>query len=133
MSHLIYINGLRPNYKGEHMYEFIFSNQDEVNGPNWDLSPAHGQVFPPDLEFVSKVGVLRNVNIKFELVQNSDLFGMEEAKNNVIALAWEIEEESRKSKKLVFSFGEDEKTIKDKLYSRDIVLEFEKEITYEID
>ncbi len=132
MSHLVYINGLGPNYKGEHMYEFIFSNRENVNGVNWDSSPAHGQVFPPDLEFIDKVGVLRNINIKFELIQNSDMFGMDDAKNNVIALAWEVEDEI-KGKKLVFLFGENEKSVKDKLYSRDIVLEFEKEITYEID
>jgi hypothetical protein len=31
----------------------------------------------------------------------------------------------------VFRFGEDEKTIKNKLYERDIVLEFDKQVVYE--
>jgi hypothetical protein len=58
---------------------------------------------------------------------------MEDAIDNVIALAWENNEIKTNSKKLVFLFGEDEKTIKDKLYSRDLILEFDKEMSYEID
>jgi hypothetical protein len=34
-------------------------------------------------------------------------------------------------KRLVFKFGETEKEVKDKLYERDIVLEFEKKVVYE--
>ena len=34
-------------------------------------------------------------------------------------------------KRLVFKFGETEQDVKDKLYERDIVLEFEKKIVYE--
>ena len=28
MNHLIYINGLGPNYKGDNIYEFIFSSTE---------------------------------------------------------------------------------------------------------
>jgi len=34
-------------------------------------------------------------------------------------------------KRLVFRFGETEQSVKNKLYERDIVLEFEKKIVYE--
>jgi len=132
MSHLVYVNGLGPNYKGEHMYEFIFSDSNEIGGEYWDAKPSHGQPKPPDLEYVKKVGILRNSGIIFELVQNSDVFGMEDAIDGVIALAWETADNKLNTKKLVFLFGEDEKTVKDKLYSRDLILEFEKEMSYEI-
>ena len=29
MSYLIYINGMGPNYKGDNIYEFIFSDTTE--------------------------------------------------------------------------------------------------------
>ena len=133
MNHLAYVNGLGPNYKGEHIYEFIFSDSTEIGGEYWDAKPSHGQPKPPDLEYVKKVGILKNSGIILELVQNSDVFGMEDAIDNVIALAWENNEIKTNSKKLVFLFGEDEKTVKDKLYSRDLILEFDKEMSYEID
>jgi L,D-peptidoglycan transpeptidase YkuD (ErfK/YbiS/YcfS/YnhG family) len=54
--------------------------------------------------------------------------------DDVIALGWESEDSNTNfetEKRLVFRFGEDEKTIKEKLYERDIVLEFEKKVVYE--
>ncbi len=39
--YLCYINKLGPNYKGELIYEFIFTNDiDNVNGDDWDRLPA---------------------------------------------------------------------------------------------
>jgi hypothetical protein len=44
-------------------------------------------------------------------------------------LAWENENEG--GKRLVFRFGENESVIKDKLYERDLILEFDKKVVYE--
>jgi hypothetical protein len=134
MSFLIYINGLGSNYKGEHIYEFIFSNSiDEVWGENWESKPANGYPSPPDIEYVSKVGVLTHGDIKLELIQNSDVFSVQDSLDDVIALGWEIEDEIDFSlvKRLVFRFGEQEQIVKDKLYERDLVLQFEKKVVYE--
>lgn len=134
MSFLIYINGLGSNYKGEHIYEFIFSNSiDEVWGENWESKPANGYPSPPDIEYVSKVGVLTHGGIKLELIQNSDVFSVQDSLDDVIALGWEIEDEIDFSlvKRLVFRFGEQEQIVKDKLYERDLVLQFEKKVVYE--
>ena len=30
MSYLIYVNGLGPNYKGDNLYEFIFSDEIDI-------------------------------------------------------------------------------------------------------
>lgn len=132
MNFLVYINGLGPDYKGHHVYEFIFSKTLDVIGENWDKTPAFGYPTPPNIEYIEKVGLLKNCNVKLELAQNSDVFGMEDAMDNVVALGWESEVAESKER-LVFSFGMAEKDVKDKLYSRDIVLEFEKEMKYEID
>lgn len=134
MSFLIYINGLGPNYKCENIYEFIFSDKiDEIWGENWEARPANGYPSPPDVEYVKKVGVLTTKEFTLELVQNSDVFSVQDALDGVIALGWEKEEEIDFSlvKRLVFQFGDDEKKVKDKLYERDIVLEFEKKMVYE--
>jgi hypothetical protein len=40
-------------------------------------------------------------------------------------------EDTGKQKRLVFRFGSSEDEIKDKLYERDLVLEFEKKLIYE--
>lgn len=133
MSYLTFINGLGPNYKGDNMYEFIFSDNLEVEGEEWESQPSNGYPKPPHISYIKKVGVLKDNEIKFSLIQDSDFFCMKDATDGVICLAWEIEDEDfvRQQKRLVFKFGETEKDVKDKLYERDIVLEFDKKVVYE--
>jgi hypothetical protein len=130
MSYLIYVNGLGPNYKGDNLYEFIFSDEKDVWGESWESKPCNGYPTPPDLKYIKKVGVLRNTDIKLELIQNSDFFCMIDAMDDVVALSWEAEDENIKTR-LVFKFGETEEIIKNKLYERDLILEFEKKVVYE--
>lgn len=133
MNHLVYINELGPNYKGDNIYEFIFSDTLDVWGENWDSKPANGYPTPPDLEYIKKVGVLTSEDIKLSLIQNSDIFSLVDSTQGVICLGWENDEENDfdDKKRLVFPFGENEKLVKDKLYERDMVLEFEKKVVYE--
>jgi hypothetical protein len=130
MSYLIYVNGLGPNYKGDNLYEFIFSDTLDVWGESWDNRPSNGYPQPPDLKYIKKVGVLRDTDVKLELIQNSDFFSVMDAMDDIIALAWETEDETNQ-KRMVFRFGVPEQKIKDKLYERDLVLEFEKKVVYE--
>jgi hypothetical protein len=135
MSYLIFVNELGPNYKGDNIYEFIFSDDLEgVWGDSWESKPSNGYPLPPDLEHIKKVGVLKNDMITMSVVQNSDYFSMVDAIDGVIALCWENETDGidfERTKRLVFRFGEPEETVKNKLYERDIVLEFEKKLSYE--
>jgi hypothetical protein len=130
MSYLIYVNGLGPNYKGDNLYEFIFSDSLDVWGEAWDNRPSNGYPQPPDLKYIKKVGVLRDTDVKLELIQNSDFFSVMDAMDDIIALAWETEDETNQ-KRMVFRFGVPEQEIKNKLYERDLVLEFEKKVIYE--
>ena len=130
MSYLIYVNGLGPNYKGDNLYEFIFSDSLDVWGEAWESKPSNGYPTPPELKYIKKVGVLKKTDVKLELIQNSDFFCMIDAMDDVVALAWESEEDQGQ-KRLVFRFGEEEQKIKDKLYERDLILEFEKKVVYE--
>jgi hypothetical protein len=130
MNKLIYVNGLGPNYKGDNLYEFIFSDTEDVWGESWESKPCNGYPTPPELKYIKKVGVLRNTDVKLELIQNSDFFCMIDAMDDVVALAWENEEVNGQ-KRLVFRFGTTEQEIKDNLYERDLILEFEKKVIYE--
>lgn len=130
MSYLVFVNGLGPNYKGDNIYEFIFSETLEVWGESWESKPSNSYPSPPNLSYIKKVGVLKNTDIKLELIQNSDYFSMVDAIDDVVALAWETDEGLNK-KRLVFRFGENEQMIKDKLYENDLILEFEKKVVYE--
>ena len=76
MNRLIYVNGLGPNYKGDNLYEFIFSDSLDVWGESWESRPSNGYPTPPELKYIKKVGVLRNTDLKLELIQNSDFFCM---------------------------------------------------------
>ena len=134
MNYLIFINGLGPNYRGDNMYEFIFSETKEVWDDSWEAKPSNGYPKPPSLEFIKKVGVLKNLSIELDLIQNSDFFSFTDSLDGVIALGWEKENEEidfTTTKRLVFHFGETEQQVKDKLYERDIILEFEKKVVYE--
>jgi hypothetical protein len=134
VNKLIYINGMGPNYKGDNIYEFIFSDTLEVWGDNWESKTANGYPTPPDVEYIKKVGILTNGEIGLDLVQDSDVFSMLDSMDGVLSLGWEKENDEidfSVIKRLVFRFGETEQGVKDKLYERDIVLEFEKKVVYE--
>jgi hypothetical protein len=123
-----------PNFRGDNIYEFIFSDTLEVFGENWESKPANGYPLPPDIEYIKKVGTLVNEEIVFDLVQDSDVFSVIDSMDNVIALGWEKETNEidfSLTKRLVFHFGDTEEDVKNKLYERDIVLQFEKEVVYE--
>jgi hypothetical protein len=123
-----------PNFRGDNIYEFIFSDTLEVFGENWESKPANGYPLPPDMEYIKKVGTLVHEEIVFELVQDSDVFSIIDSMDNVIALGWEKETNEidfSLVKRLVFQFGDTEEDVKNKLYERDIILQFEKEVVYE--
>jgi hypothetical protein len=125
MSFLVFVNGLGSNYRGNKIYEFIFSDNNDVWGDDWDTNPANGNPTSPEIEKIRRVGVLNREDIEMELIQNSDFFCMKDAVDNVIALAWESDRDI--DDRLVFHYGMTEDEVKDKLYEKDIILEFYKE------
>ena len=132
MSYLIYVNELGPNYKGDNIYEFIFSDSSEnIWGENWDARPANGYPEPPELKYIKEVGQLSRTTIQLELIQNCDFMGVTDAMEDIIALAWEKDESCEDNTRLVFRFGDTLEKVKDKLYERDLILDFDKEVVYE--
>jgi hypothetical protein len=131
---LVFINELGPNFRGDNIYEFIFSDLDDVYGEYWDSETANGKPTPPHVEFIKKVGVLKNCEVELDLIQNSDFFGMYDSIDGVIALGWE-KPDHYEGKRLVFQYGESIEIIENKLYEKDIVLKWERNLvsdeTYE--
>ena len=59
---LVFINELGPNFRGDNIYEFIFSDIDDVYGDDWDSETANGKPTPPHVEFIKKVGLINGVD-----------------------------------------------------------------------
>jgi hypothetical protein len=133
MNRLVFVNELGPNFRGDNLYEFIFSDNEDVSGEDWESSPAGGNPQPPHIDYITKVGVLKNDKIKLNVIQNSDFFSFYDAVDKVIALSWEdIENEyyNEENTRLVFHYGDSEQDVMSKLYERDIILTFEKTLTH---
>ena len=138
-TYLCYINKMGVNYKGENLYEFIFTSKTNlplVDGESWDKTPADGFPSPPSPNFIKEVSSLTTSEITLNVIQDSNFFGVYDAVDNIISLGWENLEEDFEGmenvKRLVFHYGENSDSVADKLYSRDIILERTKTNNLEI-
>lgn len=128
---LIYVNKIGNDWTGKHIYEFLFSTEiKDVDGDDWDAYPASGRPSPPAEGFVKRVGRLTTEDLKLNLIQESSEFAVWDAVDGVIALAWEDMEgyDEYPEERLAFHFGDDIQSVEDKLYSHDLVLEYNEEI-----
>jgi len=117
------------NYRGENLYEFIFTDEEKlerVDGESWDKVPADGYPSPPETSFIESVYSLTTKEIVLNVVQDSNYFGVYDSVDGIIALGWEHIPEDFEGmdsiKRLAFHYGETLKSVSDKLYGRDIIL-----------
>jgi len=140
--YLIYINELGKDYKGQRQYEFIFGKElisayndnDTLEIENeWFIIPSSGRSFPPKIEAIDLVGLLKNSDLELELVQNSDYFGMIDAIDGVVALGWEKYdmEKNEKFPRICFHFGDPLESVTDKLITKGLRL-INDEIKYKL-
>jgi hypothetical protein len=122
--HLIYVNEIGSDYKGQKQYEFIFSTSTEIDMDEWFKIPASSsfQSKSPDIEYVDLVGLLKNTDLLLELVQDSDYFGVIDAVDGVVAMAWEKFDFDSENERLTFKFGESLESVTKKLKLRDYSL-----------
>jgi hypothetical protein len=76
----------------------------------------------PDIEYVDLVGLLKNTDLLLELVQDSDYFGVIDAVDGVVAMAWEKFDFDSENERLTFKFGESLESVTKKLKLRDYTL-----------
>jgi hypothetical protein len=130
--YLIYINKIGTNFKGEHIFEFLFSDRTDLD---WDESWYESSVIvdkndlTPDPSFIKLVGSLKTSELDLELVQNSGVFQVYNAVEGIIALGWQkledTEEEDYIEERIVFKFGETNKSVEEKLYTIDLILNYD--------
>jgi hypothetical protein len=124
--YLLYVNYIGMDYKGNHLYEFIFCDTiEDIDGEEWDTYPASGRPHPPHDSFIKKVGRLES-EFRLDVVQHSDTFAVWDAVDGVIALAWENVDdyETYPDKRICFKFGEALLDIEGKLYEKDLILNY---------
>jgi hypothetical protein len=68
------------------------------------------------------VGLLKNTDLQLELVQDSDYFGVIDAVDGVIAMAWEKFDFESENERLTFKFGESIASVTKKLKQREYIL-----------
>lgn len=128
--YLIYINKIGTNFKGDHIFEFLFSDRTNYD---WDETWYESSVvtdkndLTPDPSFIKLVGGLKTSELDLELIQNSGVFQIYNAVEGIIALGWEKlqDDQDYPEERLVFKFGETKKSIEEKLYSLDLVLNYD--------
>ena len=122
---LIYVNEIGTDYKGQKQYEFIFSESTEIDMDEWFDVPASSTstTKSPNIEYIDQVGLLQDTDIVFELIQNSDYFGVIDAVDGIIAMAWEKSNFDLEEDRLFFIFGESYENVSKKLKERKISLE----------
>lgn len=128
--YLIYINKIGTNFRGEHIFEFLFSDKTDLD---WDENWYESSVvtdkndLTPDPSFIKLVGGLKTSELDLELIQNSGVFQIYNAVEGIVALGWEIlkDDEDYPEERLVFKFGETKESIEEKLYSLDLVLNYD--------
>ena len=122
--HLIYVNEIGADYKGQKQYEFIFSESTEIDMEEWFIIPssASSQSKSPEIEYIDLVGLVKNTDLQLELVQNSDYFGVIDAVDGVISLAWEKFDYDSEFDRLTFKFGESIESVTKKLKLRGYLL-----------
>lgn len=126
--YLIYINKIGQNWKGEYMYEFIFSdNIKDVDGEGWDSYPASSTPEPPETKFIQEVGTLKTT-LNLDVIQDSQSFAVWDAVDGIIALAWENldDYEEYPDSRISFNFGEEKNKVTETLYEKDLYLKIEK-------
>jgi|TARA_R110000803_G_scaffold130962_2_gene198203 hypothetical protein len=136
--YLIYINRIGTTFKGEHIFEFLFSDSIEWE---WDDSWYESSVMTdtrelaPNESIVKLVGNLKTDLFDIELVQEDGVRDIYNAVEGIIALGWEKieEEEEVPEKRRVFNFGDTKESVDEQLYEYDLVLKYkENKITRDV-
>lgn len=134
--YLIYINKIGTTFKGEHLFEFLFSSSTEWN---WDDEWYESSVITdytdlsPNENFIKIIGSLKTDELDLELIQESGVFDVYNSVEGIVALGWEKleDDEEYPEKRLVFKFGETKESVEVKLLEYDLALTYkENKIKY---
>lgn len=137
--YLIYINRIGTTFKGEHIFEFLFSNSVDWE---WDETWYESSVMTdtrelsPDESIIKVVGTLKTDEFDLELVQEDGVRDIYNAVEGIIALGWEKLEEDDEipERRRVFNFGDTKESVDEQLYEYDLILKYkENKVTRDVE
>lgn len=123
---LAFVNLVGKEEDGNYRYEFIFTdNPDECYGEDFEYKPCSlvNNLMIAD-EYKTETHIVKT-KIKFDLIQNNGCFGMQDAFDGVVSIAYEnIDdyEEYPEDGRLVFMFGDDFDDVSRKLALKNILM-----------
>ena len=123
---LLFVRLIGEENDGYYRYEFIFTdNPDEAWGEDWEHKPAGlvNDLIPSD-EYITEVHIVKT-KIKFDLIQNNMCFGMQDAMDGIVSIAYEnmdAYESYPDDGRLFFMFGESFDEVERKLAMKNILM-----------
>lgn len=118
---LCYIKEFYDIERETNSYIFYFTDRiNDVIGDDWDIVPANGNSQPPHNAYVKLKKVLSGKLKELEVLENNEFHSYMDGVDDIMALAWEVQENESSYKRLVFRFGETLQEIEDKLESYEI-------------
>ena len=123
---LLFVRLIGEENDGYYRYEFMFTdNPDEAWGENWEFKPSClvNELVPSE-EYITEVHIVKT-KIKFDLIQENCCFGMQDALDGIVAVAYEnIDglDEYPEDGRLVFMFGETLDDVEEKLAKKNILM-----------
>lgn len=123
---LLFVRLIGEEADGYYRYEFIFTdNPDEAWGEDWEHKPAGlvNDLIPSD-EYITEVHIVKT-KIKFDLIQNNMCFGMQDAMDGIVSIAYEnmdAYESYPDDGRLFFMFGESLDEVERKLAMKSILM-----------
>ena len=123
---LLFVRLIGEEADGYYRYEFIFTdNPDEAWGEDWEHKPAGlvNDLIPSD-EYITEVHIVKT-KIKFDLIQDNMCFGMQDAMDGIVSIAYEnmdAYESYPDDGRLFFMFGESLDEVERKLAMKSILM-----------
>lgn len=124
---LAFITLVGTENDGRYLYEALFTdNEDELWGDGFEYKPCclvH-ELKPSD-EYIASVMNFRT-EIQLDLIQNNCCFGMQDALDGIVAIAYESLDgldEYPQDGRIYFMFGEPYSMVAKKLAKKNIILE----------
>ncbi len=123
--YLLFINLVGEENDGYYRYEFIFTdNPDEAFGEDFEYKPASlvNSLYPND-EYITEIHTIKT-KIKLDLIQNNSCFGMQDAMDRIVALAYENIDsyEEYPDDRIILFYGDEYSEVENKLGLRGILI-----------
>ena len=123
---LLFVRLIGEENDGYYRYEFMFTdNPDEAWGEGFEYKPCClvKDLVPSD-EYITEVHIVKT-KIKFDLIQNNMCFGMQDAMDGIVSIAYEnmdAYESYPDDGRLFFMFGESIDEVERKLAMKSILM-----------